>query len=382
MSALAEQAADLDGAPLEVVLRPLHGGPGEMWTVQLAEDLLSLLGPDGRLVMMLPREEAARHLRFSRDLVHGRVVSFVVVEGLKAYRFKGGSRALRTLLDWLPQRSQADVEREIRYYGMGLVALGAGLLVLRPFFHWGWGLALVGMGLFGIGWQQRVFFHVHGMFLAAVGLAFLFAPGAVLGGGAAASAGLVHTALGSLLLVWSVQQFSLLGLNHQLRGARAHRQEPVAAGASRSRLVVRVAVCALLFSMAFGVYAVGIGVKAMQSTAADWMSQPLFHDLLIFAMLALLTFGAGGVLLLRRRPSYLEAKITAQLLVIVAVLYFWGLTSGLGLGDSFSISRGILSAGLLRLEKPYVWAPLIVLVVLVDRWFVRAVERELARQEE
>ncbi|MBI2432021.1 MAG: hypothetical protein HYV26_04040 [Candidatus Hydrogenedentes bacterium] len=352
-------------------LRPVGGPHGEVWTAELADGLVSVYGPDGHLVLMLPSEEATKHVRFQRDLIHGRTIRVMVLEGLKALTFKASKEDTQALLHWLPQRDRAEREQEVRMYGVALILLGAAHLLFQDLLEWRWGLAFVGVGAAAVVWPRWKVYALNGVMLGCAGLALLFVAAPVT---AAQQLRLMYTALGSLLLLWAIQQFSLLSAHHRLRTLYdAHRASLSTGERHHSRLVQVVAVCAILFAVVFGCYAGGLYWAARTGGAA-------LGDLVIFGGLSVLMVFSGVVLFLRRYPPYLEAKITAQMLIVVAVLYAWGLAAGFAQGMPFAFSRGILAAGLLTFEQPYVWAPLIVLVLLFDRWFVTAVEREVHRE--
>jgi hypothetical protein len=67
--------------------RPVGGEEDRVWTVRLEAELLTLLDGEDKPVLKLHREEAARYLRFSYDIVRARIVTLVVIEGLKGYSF-------------------------------------------------------------------------------------------------------------------------------------------------------------------------------------------------------------------------------------------------------------------------------------------------------
>src|SRR3569832_11121 len=96
--------APMSDKPGRLLLTPLKDGAPA--SVDLDNDVLSLRADDGRVLLMLPRDEAPAHLRFAWRLPHGRTVSFVVVEGLRAYTYRVTPAVVRALLDWLPLRRE------------------------------------------------------------------------------------------------------------------------------------------------------------------------------------------------------------------------------------------------------------------------------------
>jgi len=388
MDATADEQGLDEQTGTTVRLPTLGGSAGEAWSAELAEDILTLHNPDGRMVIMLPREEAAHHLRFRRDVLHGRTVSFVVHGGLKAHRFKCGHAALQALLAWLPRKPVAALEQEVRYHGVALVVLGTVHLLLDQWLYWAYGVVFTAVGLAGICYPRRAMYVVFGAATAVIGGVLLFVPETGLAvDGLAQGHRLLLVALGGMLLFWGIQQFALLGIDHQLHASRLVSAESRQAGAP-SRIVLSVAVAAALFSAAFSAYAVVLAVLFLRQgadvadVAQGGAPRQLFNDAVLFAGLALVSGFAAAVLYLRRATPYLEAKITAQFLLVVLMLYGGGLAVNAAQGGPIAVTEGILSAGLLGLDRPYVWAPLIAAVLAFGRWFTRAVERELQQGAE
>lgn len=351
----------------EIGLRPVRGDRTAEWKARFDGHVLSLVGPDGQVALMLPRDEASRHIRFRWDVFRGRVVEFVVLQGLKAHAFRFSPHIRDCFFAWLPQKTLAERAQEARFHGAALVLFGMLQLYLADQLFPVWGAVLQAVGLVVLLRPLRGMHGLLGVTMLLAGLAMLFSPGVFLvAEGGDSFARVLATASGSVLLLWGIQQFSLLGPSYHLRPAET--REPKRER-ERSRLVARVAMVSIAFALAYGIYAVGLFVVT-QSTPA------LPTDSLIFLGLSLLSGLAGLVLLMRRQPPYLEARITAQLLIIVAVLYLSGIAAGYFSGMPFAFSQDILANGILRFDRPYVWAPLIVLLVLFQRWFLGRVERE------
>lgn len=372
MDASSDSTSPQADSGTQIALVPILGGGNDVWSVRLSDDLFSLHASDGRLVMMLPREDAARHVRFDHDLFRGHTLSVMLHEGLKSYRFRCPNDVARRLLDWLPLRPQADLERERIASGVLVTLLGCIHLLFQGQLFWGWGVIFVAIGLSGVLYPRRMMTLLSGVALLAMGFLLLFI--AVMLGldDALASARAPTAAAGGLVLLWSIQFFARLSINHQLKRPLP---EPLALqpGARHaSRLVRKVALAAVFFGLLFAAYAIVVHLKA----AGSEPHSTLFNDVVIFGGLSALSLFSAVVLFLRQQPPYQEAKLTAQLLIIVAVLYAWGLAAGLSLGKPFAFSEGILASGLLRFEQPHVWAPLIVLLLLFNRWFLAAADRE------
>jgi hypothetical protein len=374
--ALRETAAPSEEKPIAVLtLHPIHGSERDAFTVSLEDDLLSLLSPDGRLVMMLPRDEAVRHVRFNYDVLRGRTVSFVVVEGLKAYTFKCPLLELEQLLNWLPQKPRAQQEEEHRRYGVSLVLLGGAMLLLHDFFFRGWASALLLLGVANVLCPRRFLYGVNAAVMSAIAMALFFLPLA-LGAPPAENAEtvrLLSTGLGSLLIIWSVQQLSLMGPIHRLRMARRHHDaEAPGVESVPSRAVKRVAAGLVLLGALFAANLVWAGVRGPAEPGAI----PLVYTGLVYAAAVLTTLGAAAALWLRGFRAYLEAKIAGQFAIVLAVFYAAGVAAML-FDPRVPLSPHGLADGLYAFANIQVWVPLVVLVLLFNRWFAGAVEREL-----
>jgi len=374
MSEAAMSVAEAEAPLAALVLHPVHGDAKDAFTVSLEADVMSLISPDERLVMMLPRDEAARHIRFSYDIIHGRTVSFVVVEGLKAHTFKCPLLELEQLLDWLPRKPRVEQEREIRRYGVALVLLGTALLLFPRYFFWPWGLGLVLPGTAGVWWARDAFFGINAVCMFVLSLALLFAPAplGLPGGASLETARLLATGLGSLLIIWSVQQASLLGPIHRLRLARAHRDTMAASGESQPSWTVKRITWAVA----------GLGVFFLAHLAWLWLwarsngSAVPPEDWIIYGVVTMALLFVAGVMWLRGYRSYVEAKLAAQFALMLIVFYVAGLATML-LSESRTLGPEVLRVGFLAWANVYVWAPLIVLVVAFNRWLAGKVDQEL-----
>jgi hypothetical protein len=370
-------------------LVPIHGSAAECWEVQLQDELLTLLGPDKRTVMMIPQADAVRNVRFHRGLLKGWIVSFTLMEGMRSYSFRCDRKQRTTLLAWLPTKDLKQSEREIQLHGAAVTLAGAMGLLFQSILFWGCAMALVILGLVAACFPNRSRYAMNGLALLTLGVLFLFYPiGQVATALTPEELHLLNTALGAGLLLWGIQQFSQLSVNARLRAARdSCREERVLQGPHTSTLVRRVAGCAVVFAVLFGGYATALYLKLTPETDTAFtlkfatLQTSTFNDILIFLVLTLLLLTVALLLLFRKRPPYLEARITAQLIIIVAVLSFWGFAAAGSMGETLSFSRGILSAGLLRFDQPYVWLPLIVLLILFNKWFLTKVEKEISSEE-
>lgn len=373
------EGMDPESGRISLKLRPIHGSKSEFWTVLLDEDILSLSTADGRLVMMLPREEAARHLSFDWDLFHGRTVAFEVVEGMKAHRFRCGRRELLRLVRWLPLKPREEIEREARHYGVAVVVVGVVQLLFPAYFPQATGLAFVLQGLAMVCVPKRPMYAVNALLMLVVGLVLLFNPRPVAAHvkDAIDWAQVFRTGLGSMLLIWSIQQFSLLGVKYRLRVARARAirrspgEEAPASPVVRKVMWGVTALAALLVGQVGGLFVqMGLG-----------RDLPMLRDWVLCLTLAALTIGMVVVLRLRPQAAYLEARVAGRFGVVLAGLYSIGVLN-IDIEGNLPFPPDILWIGLFALGHPYVWIPLVLLVIGFDWWFSRAVSRELTQSGE
>lgn len=372
-----------EGAAERLQMQPLRGPRSEPWSVQLDEELLSLHAPDGRVVLMLPRQEATRHLRFEWDLLRGRTVAFVVVEGLSTYRFRSTVSQTKALLDWLPLRSRDELEREARRYGIALVLLGALQLLLQDFFFWATGLLLLLLGLAIILYPRRIMYALNALVMFPVGIALLLWTASSTGplsGDEYEMAQVLNIGLGSLLLIWSVQQLSLLGPNRLLLVPRRRRMLEDDDNLEPSPLIRKVGWAMGALSLLF-VFDLG-GLVAQYRLGELTVETPSAFDWVLCLTLACITVGAAVSLLVRRNISYLEAKITGQFGIVLAMLRLAGALARPLDGSRLPFDPDILWVGLFALGELYFWVPLIICIVLFNWWFNRVAQREMKEIEE
>ena len=350
-----------------VRLHPLRGDKAQVWTVQLEEDILTLLSPEGRIVMMLPREEAVRSLRFEWDVLHGRVVSFVLMEGLRAYRLSPERGGARRIAGWLPQRSAEETDREARLHAAGLILAGALQLFFPELFLKSVGLAFILLGLAEIFLIHRLLFALNAVLLFTTGIGFLLGLSSP-----TPWQSLLPAGLGAILVLWSVQQCTLLGLNHHVRGAIQRALDGDTPLPGPSRTIRRIA-------LALGLMAALCAAQVVVLCRLDYYPAPA-----LWVMLATLTFVNAALafqLYFPRHLAFAQAKVAGQFAILLAILFTAGLLRVLAEPTAMA-DPGLLPAGLLTLGTPYPWLPLITLVLLFNWWYPRAIRRELEERGE
>jgi hypothetical protein len=374
------------GAPAtRLTLRPLHGGKRDSWFVHLDESILTLFAPDGRIVKMFPKDDAARHIRFDWDLRFGRAVTFMEDESFRARRFRCSRSDLGLLINWLPQRTPYEMEREVRHHGVVMVLIGVIQLLFQAYFSRGWGLAFVVEGLLVVLWSRRFMYVLNALLLIVAGSLLLFGapphhivPAPLPGyNGQYDLWRIATTSLGGFMLLWSIHQSLLLSANHRLRLAKKRRSELAGEeddDESESSRAVRLVLWAVgALAVFLTAHVAGL---VLQSVMGENAPKP--EDWVLVLTLDAVAVGAAMVLYWRPSNAYLEARVAGQYTVVLAVLYLAGVFS-VSLEETLPFPSEILWAGLSTLSWSYVWAPIIGGVAAFNWWFSRAVEDEMDR---
>ena len=385
MDTARRPAAPYRKAPFFLQVRSLDSRAKELWTLSLDSELLMLLRPDNAAVLTLHREEAARYMRFEYDLLRGRTVSLVIIEGLRRYTFCCTREQMRKLLAWLPHLSEGELTKQIRYSGTAVALFGLFHVLLPQSLFWIWGVVLIGAGVLGAARPRRGMYVVNAALLFLAGLWDLFTgpPGHLLPWNVPPEDRLVPIVVGVVTVLWAIQQILMFGPNQQLRVARGIRDQRASFLPMHSRLVRRVGWCNLAAAIGFGVYAVVMAVtaparaKAVVGTGLLGGLSPASFDGIVFAVLALFAAGCALRFMPRNPPVYFEAKASAQALITALVFSAWGLVFSVRTGVPFP---GIFSAHFSLFAQAPVWISLLACVLLFNRWFIRAVDRELEEQ--
>ena len=383
-------AGEEPGASVVLSLQPIHGRTKELWSLVLEPELLTISKPDGTAVVYLHQEEVARYVRLDRDVFRGRTIKFVIVEGLKSYSFRCTKEQFAQFVAWMPHKSDSDEKKEAWRSGLGVALMGIPPLILRQDLFWGCGVCLLAAGIVGIVLPKRMMHAALGILMILVGLWDLF-PRQLLGlvpWSVPQDDLMIPVVMGSFLMLWGIHQISLLSANQLLRVARAIRDERMAFLPGRSRLVRGVGYGNIAGSVAFGGCAAGLLVAGLSGAGADTApgglasSRIVLSDSLVFAVLGVLMLSMAAAFLLRKRPAYLEAKASAQLLIAAGVFVFWGIVFHVLLGTPLSPFALFASDGLMTFARPEVWVSLVLCVLAFNWWFNHALDRELEEQRE
>ncbi len=374
----------LAAAPFFLQVHTTNRIDKSVWTIRLEPEILTLLSPKNSEVFQVLREELARYIRFKHDLVHGYTLLFTIVEGVRSYAFTCTKVQAMKLLNWMPHKSAADVERDIRRSGIAIALLGMLDLVVAQRMGMGMGLVLMALGALGYFRPQRALHAVNGVTLLATGLWDLFMGSFVASDGSSAVlvSCVIALATGIAFIVCGIQQFYMLSPNEHARVAREMRDKRVLLRMQRSHVVRLIAEFNIGAAALFGSYAIAVSLLArsgggdpMAGLASAW-AKP---DLVVFGAASLLSLVSAVVLLVQARPAYAEAKVSAQVLLGVAVFAVWGMIFNLVGGSDFSFFGDVVYTDHV-VYAPSVWGSLIASVLMFNRWFGRAVDRELELQ--
>jgi len=375
-------------APIYLQLRPAGGHKDELWTIRLEKELLALLDPANKTVLTVHREEAARYMRFTYHLFSDRIVTFVIVEGLKSYSFACDKVMVMKLLGWLPQKKPGEIARDVRASGVAVLLFGVLHVLLRTPWAWVAGALLCVIGLWGIISPKRRMHLVNGLAMAGVGLYDLLPrlPAGIDPRAVPADSAFVPVLAGAALLFWGIHQMSLMGLNQQLRNARAIRDKRADFLPAWSAVVQRIMWWTLAGGILFFLYASALFGRALVAGRVEraagnaGLLESMPVDLPVFAILGLVALASAAAMHFRKTPAYFEAKLSAQLLIAVLVISFWSAVLTFRFSAPLAPVGAIFSRDLSVFARPHLWVTLIVCVVLFNRWYRRTVEAELESQ--
>lgn len=361
-------------------LKHVRDRGGEAWTVSLDEDSLTLVQPDNEKALIVSRSEAARYIRFARDLLHGLTIRFIIVEGLKSHAFRCTRAQSNELLRWLPQRPEKDVRKNVRLTALAIGLTGILMLLLTQAFIWFWGAILLLLMLPGMATGRREIYLANAAVLGTLGLIQLVLR-PYLGVDPYESREIAQqlaTVAGVVLVCWSMHQFGMWSPNQLLRYARSQRDEQEQQKfVVESPLVRTVGRCNLLTVIGLAFYTGGLAFSHFNNEASSPGSFSALPDLMVLGILIVLMSGSAALLLYGKKAAYLEAKISAQTLIVVWVVLFWAVGANFTVSDPMSMFTGVFTDGMFLIDRPYVWAPLIALILSFNVWYSRALDREL-----
>lgn len=371
-------------SPFHLVLQPIASCG--TWSARLERDVVTLYNAENKQVLIVPRDEVASHVRFAWDVFRGRTVSFVPFPGMKPYTFRCGKATFEKLRGWLPSKSPEETANEVRLNAIAVALFGIFFLMRYVDFHWIWGLTFLAAGAIGIFYPKRSLYLLNGLVM----FSFVIGQIVVAGGFGGPGPGAIYetSQLMSVIAIcvfacWSVQQLSMLQANAQVRAARLRGMaDAFAIPAGSSMLVRTIGRAALITSITLWIYIAGVmAVRALDLYTTDtadptWISQGR-ADQVVLPVLAVFTLLAGIYLMRRKRPAYFDARIVAQVLIVIVVCALWGLLGIFRPTAPLSFFGPLLTSGGFMLLKPYAWITLLILVIGFNRWFSKAMDAEL-----
>ncbi len=368
--------------PLALHLRPAGREDGAPWILRVGNDQLTLENAEGATLLTVHRDEAARYIRFRKDLFRGRTLTLSVAGSRKTHVLSCSADQIDRLLAHLPHKSDAQLQREIRFSGVGVSLFGVLHLLLPGMLFWPCAAALLAVGMASLLAPRRVLYAVNGAALLVTGLWDLATQSAqgLNPWALAAEQRVVPIAVGSLLILWGIQQLSMLGAAQRLRASRAVRDKHAEFQPAKASIVKGATVASGIIGVLCLLYAGGV---------ARWVSRgpnppglftaenPLLADLVSYAILGLLAVGFAIYFATRRLSRYTEAKVVGQLLIAITVFSLWGLAFGLWSAWTGGSYAGMLSPSAGVITNPLVWISLVGAVLGFNRWFARIQDREL-----
>ncbi len=371
--------------PLVINLRHGLREPGA-WRLRIDGDVLSLSPPNSPPVLTVDHTQAAHCIRFGRDLKGRMVVRFTVVPGLREYAFPCDRGEMEFVMAWLPQKPRSETRAGVVRSGLALMLFAALHIALAQWTAWPAGILLFAAGVTAVLWRRARAHMLMGAALLVSGAIHL-TPWYTLGIVDAPPTEImsaIRSAFGATLVLFGIQQFSMVGPNELLRSARRRADGNIGVGTYRtSPLIRKLSRASLAAGMLLGAYAV-FSVIVNGPAENPWQIgrmelPPILSNLdatigAIFALVCLLT---AATLRRLRKPAYGEARIALQFLIGVATVILWGAATSYQPGAPLAMFNGILTNGAVSFAIPHVWATLIAGVLIANVSFLRSLDREL-----
>jgi len=392
MEQMNGDVVEIPSMPLVLRLQPMDKAEKEPWVTTLEPELLTLYKPDDTPVLYLHQEEAARYVKIDFDLFRGSIVTFVIVEGLKSFSFRCDREQIRALLDWLPQKDAVEEAKEIRRSALVVALFGTLHMLLLSFnIFWGWGVVMLVVGALGfaIPKRSRRVHLANGLVMIAIGLWDLFQLFVQMLSGAVEVQQIpqedliVPIVIGSVLILWGIQQLSMLSPKQQLRTSRALHDAQSDFVAKSSPMLHKVGFVNVIVAISFAMYALAVLIVLLirsETNGVPIVFASTLPDLLVFGAVSVLAFAMGVTFLVSKRPAYVEAKVAMQALIAVGIFTFWGVLFRAITEGPMACFGGIFSGDLTHFIKPYVWMSMVLLVVVFNRWFAGVIDRDLEVQ--
>lgn len=375
--------------PLVINLRHGLREPGA-WRLRIDGHVLSLAPPNSPPVLTVDHTQAAHCIRFGRDIKGRLMVRFTVVPGLREYAFPCDRGEMEFVMAWLPQKPRTETRAGVIKSGLSLILFAVLHIALAQWTAWPVGALLFVAGAASIVWRRARAHLLMGAALAVAGTIHLV-PWHTLGivdATPTETMMAIRSVVGATLVLFGIQQFSMIGPNELLRSARRRADGNIGVGTYRtSALVRRLARASLATGMLLGAYAV---LSIVVNGPADHPWQigevqlpPILSNLdaTIGAIFGIVCLTMAATLRRVRKPAYSEARIALQFLIGIATVVLWGAVTSYRPDAPLAMLDGVLTNGAVSFAIPHVWVTLIVGVLIANVSFLRSLDRELEQAQ-
>ena len=342
------------------------------WTIEFDPSIVSLSDHKGKQVLAVPRDEAVRYIQLKRDLLRGWTISFELLYGMRSFTFACSKDDINKILSCLPQKSPAEMTHEVRLNAVAIILFGILLAIVPENICKICGIALALLGIVGGLISDRRIYLINGIVMFLIGILQLFLHGSVISRAIQTpfSMEILSAILGIIFVCWSIQQFSMLGPNAQLRVARLKHGIQTTTTPKCQKLIRKVAMCAMAGAIAMPAYSV-ILFFMMNSRSSILLTT---SDIMICFILGVLSLLSALILLIRKNTTYIEAKITAQMLTVLILIVIWGIIDAT---SAQGFTGNIIKNGLHMFLKPYVWGSFLITIIIFNKLFSKAMDIEL-----
>ncbi len=138
-----------------------------LWNVNLTETQAEFSSQEDERTIVVPREATREQIRFMQAGLMFSESTLATISG-KANLDFGKNKA--SLINWLPPLSEADMQKDLRSMGIGMLIIGVLSLILSSILDPIWGIILIGLGILNLIIKNRMMYIVNGVALVAVGL--------------------------------------------------------------------------------------------------------------------------------------------------------------------------------------------------------------------
>jgi hypothetical protein len=193
--ATAERYYLADGQPVTSfkVKRSLGLMKKEEWLVSITSSSVQFLLPQSNKQITISRETANAHIEFPREFTFFPSGIVHIKQDGEQYKFILDKAGWSRLREWLPKKAASELKKELRKWGLGLIALGFIHLVLTSFLDPVWGVLIIITGALNLLIQRKGMFIVNGIAILLAGLMNMSA-----GGG--------WKFFGMMQIMWGVQE--------------------------------------------------------------------------------------------------------------------------------------------------------------------------------